>query len=286
MSGSLGGNASESSSKFSENVWAPQGDALEDLWSQGNSLFGGDQSADALSGMAPELTKFMESIMNSGFSGMNNQMGGGSYGDTSEMRNSLMNSLNKSAEGGSQMGNMYESIVGGPGNTYIDPMVDSMKSGMMDNLDRMQAGTGLDAAAMGQGGSNRHAMQNAMQGKEVNQDMANTENMMRGTAYDRDLNMKMDIARMADTNMGATQDRMANFLNGADNNMNNGMNSSMGVQNLGMGSYAPWMMAGQQPWNMYNNYSNSLGDPTVLGSGKSDGSSWGFGASAAMSPTG
>jgi hypothetical protein len=282
MGGSVGGSKSESKNKTQDSVWGPQGEALTGMYDQANNLFGNDFSSGMLQGMAPQLQQYMQSIMSGAQGGMNNMLGGGAYGDTSGIRNSLEESLNKSAQGGSQMGKMYESIVGGPGNTYIDPMVDSMKTGMMDNLDRMQSGVGADASVMGQGGSSRHAMQNAMLGSQANKDMTNVENQMRGNAYDTDLNMKMDIARMADTNMGGTQDRMMQMLGGADQNVGAGMGFGGQAQNLGMGSMAPWMQAGQSPWNFMNQYAGVLGNPTVLGSGSGSGSSKGMSGGGSM----
>ena len=165
--------------------------------------------------------------MNGAIGGYNSQMGGGSFGDTTDIRNKLMGSMGQP----SQMGQMYNSIVGGEGNTYIDPMVDAMKRSSMENLDRMNSGTAMDAAAMGQGGSSRHAMQNAMQSRDMNSDMLDREMNMRGGAYDTDLNMKMDIASMADSNRQQEQDRMFNMMSGSDANQQAGMSFGQGMQN-------------------------------------------------------
>jgi hypothetical protein len=176
---------------------------------------------------------------------------------------------------------MYQDIVGGEGNTYIDPMVDAMKQGGMENLNQMQAGTGLDAAAMGQGGSSRHAMQNAMLGKSANQDMMNKEAMMRGGAYDKDLNWKMEIAKQADQGIQNTQNNLMDMMSGADRSQQAGMQFGQGMQNLGMGSFAPWQQAQMAPWDPMNSYANIVGRPTVLSSsqGQQSGSSKGGGIS-------
>jgi hypothetical protein len=282
MSSSTGLSKSKNKSRTSENVWGPQGDALEGLYGSASDLFGNmNDYYGQMNQQASNLQPYNRGIMDRSVQGQEHMMGGGAYGDTQDARSMLMNSLGRSGEG-SNLGRMYESIVGGKGNTYIDPMVDAMKSSGMDNLKRMQSGTGLDAAAMGQGGSSRHAMQNAMQSRDMNRDMMDRETMMRGGAYDTDMGMKLDIARQADTGVQNTQRNLMQMLSGADRNINMGMNQGGNMQNLGMGSMAPTMTAAQAPWDMLNQYSNVIGDPTVLGSGRSSGSSFGANRSSSL----
>jgi len=274
MGGSVSGNKSKSSSSGSskQEVWGPQGDALQDLYGQAQGLFDQmGQYTGNLNSQAGQLAPYMQNIMGGAMGGYQDQLGGGSIGDTSDIRNMLMDSM-RSQAGGSQMGKMYESILGGQGNTYIDPMVDAMKQSGMENLSRMQSGTGLDASAMGQGGSNRHAMQNAMQSRAMNSDMQNRESMMRGAAYDKDLQLKMDIAKQADAGIANTQQNLMGMLGGADRNQQAGMGYGQSMQNLGMGSMAPWMQAMQAPWSNMNQYANVIGRPTVLGSSQQSGS--------------
>ena len=286
MGGSLGGSKSNSSggSQYKSEVWDGQGDFLKDMYAQAGNLFGNQgEYTGRMNNMAGDLTGYMQQIMQGAQGGYQNQMGGGSYGDTSDMRNQLMDSM-RSTAGGSQMGNMYESIVGGKGNTYIDPMVDAMKASGQQTLDTQQSSTAMDAAKMGQGGSNRHAMQNAMQANNMNTQMMDRETNMRGGAYDKDLQMKMDIARQADAGIQSTQDRLQGMMAGADRNQQGAMNAGANMQNLGMGSMAPWMQAQQSPWDAMNQYAGVLGGPTILGSGSANqsGSSKSAGGSGSM----
>ena len=272
----FGKSDSESQSSFQDDVWGPQGDALGGMYGQMGGLW--DQTMGQqgnINQQAGSLTPQMQNIMDQAGGGYQQQLGGGSFGDTSDIRQRLMGSMGQP----SQMGQMYQSIVGGQGNTYIDPMVQAMKAGGLENLQSMQAGTGLDAAAAGQSGSSRHAMQNAMQSRSINEDMIRNEMNMRGGAYDTDLNMRMDIAKMADTNRQSEQDRMMQMMQGSDANQQGGMQFGQNMQNLGMGTMAPWMQAMQNPWTMMNQYSQNMGDPTVLRSGdsSSEDSSWNFG---------
>jgi hypothetical protein len=276
MGGSAGGSKggskakSGSQSEFSQDVWGPQGDALQNMYGNAEGLWGQSQQAqDQLGGMAGGIGAANQGVAGAATGGMQDQLGGGAYGDTNAIREQLLGSMGQR----SNMGSMYESIVGGSGNTYIDPMVDAMRQSGNQQMDTMQSGTGLDAAAMGQGGSNRHAMQNAMTNAQGAQDMNAQESLMRGGAYDTDLNMKMGIAQQADSNRQQEQDRMMGMLGGANQSQQFGMGQGQNMQNLNMGQMAPNMAVQNQGWGNMNNYANTIGAPTVLGSGSQSGSS-------------
>lgn len=270
MGGSSSKSESNSSANMNQDVWGGQGDALQNLYGNAENLFGQNgQYSDQLNNIAQSLGPAFQNIFGGAQQGMQDQLGGGAYGDSAEIRQQLMDSMG----GRSNMGSMYESIVGGPGNTYIDPMVDAMRQSGNQQLQTMESGTGLDAAALGQGGSSRHAMQNAMQNAQGAQDMNQQEMNMRGGAYDTDLAMKMGIAQQADSNRQADQNRMMDMLSGSNASQQYGMGAGQGVQNLGMGQMAPWMQAQNQGWGAMNNYANTIGAPTVLSSGSQNANS-------------
>ena len=79
---------------------------------------------------------------------------------------------------------------------------------------------------------------------------------------------------------------MMQMMQGSDANRNAGMGYGSGMQNLGMGSMAPWMQAQNQGWNNMNNYAGVIGGPTVLGSGSSSGSSKSVGSGGSASAKG
>jgi hypothetical protein len=280
MALSFGANKSKmtssSNSSMDQNVWGPQGNALGNMYGQAGNLYGNMMPYSNLGfNMMPQMQNQMTHAYQMGDRGAEGLLSGGSYGDTSGIRNNLYSSLQNSMANPSSTGRMYSDIVGGPGNTYIDPMVADMRASGNQNLQTQQNMTGLDAANLGQGGSSRHAMQNAMLGAATNRDMASLENTMRGGAYDTDLNWKMAIANQADTNRGAAQDRAMSALAGSDANTAAGMNYAPQMQNLSMGYMAPWSQAMQMPWMNMQNYQGIMGDPTVLSNATSSGSSQG-----------
>jgi len=272
MSGGGSSSKSESNSQAntSQDVWGPQGQALSGMYQNANDLWGQTQGMqDQLGNQANQATGNMQDVFDSQMGGMNDQLQGGAYGDTDAIRSQLLDSMGQR----SNTGQMYENIVGGPGNSYIDPMVEAMRNSGMQQMKTMRSGTGLKAAALGQGGSSRHAMQNSMNDSQIAQDMNRQEFDMRSGAYDTDLNWKMDIARMADGNRQQEQDRMMGMLSGANSSQQYGMGQGQSMQNLGMGMMAPNMQVQNQGWGNMDNYANAIGGPTVLQQGEQSGSS-------------
>lgn len=258
MGGSIGKSKNSGGNSWSNNVWKPQGDALQNLYDQAGNFLGESMGND----WSSQINDLYDSI--SGAS--SNQAAGGAFGDADEIRNQLMSMMGQP----SQTGQMYESIVGGKGNTYVDPLVDQMREDASKNLSTLQSSNALDAAAMGQSGSSRHAMENAMLGKEVNSQLSSDINAARANAYDTDLGMKLGIAQKADSNLQAEQDRLYNMLNGINNSQSNAIDQSSNMLNLLMGSQS----AG---WNPLYNFANIIGSPIMTGSGSGSSKGKGFG---------
>jgi len=257
MGGSVGKSSNKGGNTWSNNVWGPQGEALGQLYDKAFEFF------DQTPGGAVEGT---DKIFNTATGAWEDQAAGGAYGDSADIRDRLFNMMG----GRSNVGSMYESIVGGPGNTYIDPLVESMRSDASQNLATLQSGNALDAAALGQSGSSRQAMENAMLGSEVNRALSGDINQARAGAYDRDLAMKMGIAQQADASKQAEQDRLFDMLTGANqaqtgaiSNMGNMMGGALGSQNA-------W-------FNPLMNLANIIGGPIMTGSGSSSSKGKGFG---------
>ena len=283
FSGSLSGNRSKSKSRSSQNVWAPQGDALQDLYGLANELFGGTQwYQDMINQQAQDSTNRMGQSYDMAATGADRMMQGGAVGDTADIRKSLLDSLNRTSTSPSNTAQMYQSIVGGEGNEYIDPVVGAMKDSAMDNFNRMSSSNAVDAAMAGQGGSSRHAMMDAMLGKEINKDLMAQEANLRSGAYDKDLQMKLDIANLADQNVMSSQDKMLDMLRMSDANLQSGTSASGGLSELGNNMMSPWMSAQDSSWNPMDRYADVVGGPTVLGSSSGKSSGWGFGSSASV----
>lgn len=284
-SGSKSNSKGSSSSNFSavQNVWAPQGNALTDLYNEASALY--DKFDPSQFNSAMDYTqKYNQGLSDAAMPAWQNQLSGGYNTNVAQAAESpLMQSLQASLTGPSNTGRMYQSIVGGPGNTYIDPMVNAMKTGVMDNLNRQLPGLNSGAIAAGQMGSSRHGIAEGLMRSDANRDMMQQEANMRGGAYDTDLNWKMDIARMADQNIGSAQDRAISLLNSRDAAAQGALTQGQQMSMYGAGNYDAQMMKSQLPWEALSNYAGIVGDPTVLtsasGSSKSKGSSSSKGSS-------
>ena len=278
MGGSVGKSKSKSSNKFSNNVWGTQGDALGSLYQTTLGQLGQDSYQQQIGSAAYNVQNQVNDIVNSQISASRDLSSGGVYGDTADVRQKLLDSMG----GRSNMGSMYESIVGGSGNTYVDPLIDQMRKSSAQNVQTLQGGNALDAAAMGQSGSSRQAMQDAMFANQANKDLLSQEALMRTDAYDKDLAMKMGIAQQADTNRGAEQDRLLSMLQGAQSSKENVSNNTDLLQTLLSSGLSPWLQAQQGQWNPINNAANAIGAPTIIGSGSGNSKSKGFGASGSL----
>lgn len=278
MGGSIGKSKSSSGNQFSNNVWGTQGNALGSLYQTILGQLGQGSYQPQIGNAANNVQNQANDIVNSQISVNKDLSSGGVYGDTADVRQKLLDSMG----GRSNMGAMYESIVGGSGNTYVDPLIEQMRKSSAQNVQTLQGGNALDAAAMGQSGSSRQAMQDAMFANQANKDLLSQEAQLRSDSYDKDLAMKMFIAQQADTNRGAEQDRLLSMLQGAQSSKENVSNNNGLLQTLLSSGLSPWLQAQQGQWNPINNAANAIGSPTIIGSGSGHSKSKGFGTSASL----
>lgn len=278
----LGGSKSSSKSSQESFVDPTQQGYLQNMYGNAQNLWGDQQqNFGQMQNQANWASPYMQNIAQGAMPAWYQQLGGGATAATSAAVNpALQQSLQESMTGPSNMGQMYQSIVGGEGNTYIDPMVDAMRSGVQQGMERNVL-PGIDAGAVGAGqsGSSRHGIAQGLAMSDANQQMMDQETQMRGGAYDKDLEWKMKIAGLADTNVGAAQDRAIDMMNQQNLSQQYGMKQGAGMQNLGMGGMAPQMQAGMYPWQMMGQYANTIGAPTILGKGSSKGKSASLGGS-------
>ena len=275
MGGSLGGSKSGSSSSSSQNVMSQQIPYLQQLWGMATGNVGKNDYINQIGNSAQNSQDLLNSLFGSQSDLQNKLSGGGAYGDSQQYIDKLMNSMG----GRSNVGSMYESIVGGQGNTYVDPLIDQMRQDSAQNLSTLQNANSLDATAAGQSGSSRQAMQNAMLGSQVNKDLSTSEAALRQGAYDKDLAMKMGIAQQADSNRQNDQNSLLSMIQGSQDSINNATNMGSLLQGLATGGVDNWLKAQQGSWNPLNNLANIIGNPTILGKSSGSSKSKGFGTS-------
>ena len=278
MGGSIGGSKSGSSSSSSQNVMSQQIPYLQQLWGMATDNVGKNDYINQIGNSAQNSQDLLNSLFVSQSDLQNQLASGGAYGDSQQYIDMLLNSMGQR----SNMGTMYESIVGGSGNTYVDPLIQQMQQDSAQNLATLQNANAMDATMAGQSGSSRQAMQNAMLGAQINDQLATNEAQLRQQNYDNDLAMKMSIAQQADYNHQAEQDRLLSMIQGSQDSMNNATNMGSLLQSLATGGMDNWLKAQQASWNPLNNLANIIGNPIILGKSSGSSKSKGFGTSGSI----
>lgn len=278
MGGSLGGSKSRGSSSSSQNVMSQQIPFLQQLWESAIGNLGKNDYQSQIGDYAQKSNDMLNGLFGSQSNLQNQLSSGGAYGDSQQYINQLLDSMGKR----SNVGSMYESIVGGSGNSYVDPLIQQMQKDSAQNLSTLQNANSMDATMAGQSGSSRQAMQNAMMGSQANKDLMTQEAQLRQSNYDNDLAMKMGIAKQADSNNQSEQDRLLSMIQGSQDSMNNATSMGNLLQNLATGGMDSWLQSQQASWNPLNNIASILGNPTILSNGSSKSSSKGLGGSGSI----
>lgn len=268
MGGSVGKSESDSSSQssFNQDVWPTQSSALQKLYNNASGVF--DRTNRLIKREGRDVANYMDSISEDANPTWQSQLQGGAYQNMG-LQNALMNSLNQSLNNPSNMSQINAMIMGGEGNNYADAMKEQYLQDADMAHERLMSNLTLGAVDAGQSGSSRHGIAQALGtesiAKELQRNLAETG----FNSFDADLDRKLKIAEMADQNTLARQNLMSNMIGQQNATTQNALNTSPIIQNLGMGTFAPYMM----PWQVMGNYANVLGQPTVLGSGNMAGSS-------------
>jgi len=266
-SASLGKSKAKNSSgqSFEQNVYGPQSNALEQLYGQVGNLF--NQTNLGMQNQIPGAVNNMQNIQNQAMPAWQQQMQGGAY-QGMDLQNQLMGSLNQSMNSPTATQEVNNMIMGGQGNNYAD----AMKNQYIQDANRAQGNmlSNLDAraSAAGMSGGSRHGIATAQGMRDINQNLQSNMAQTGFNTFDQDLNRKLQIAGQADQGTLQRQQMMQQMLGGQQQAMAGGLQQGQGMQNLGMGTFAPYMA----PWQAAGAYSNAIGAPTVLSQGAGSGS--------------
>lgn len=272
MSGSFGKSESNNQNNFQsgQNVWGGQSGDLQNMYGSAGNLW--DQSNQQMQGQIPGAINQQQGVFGDANSAWNNQMQGGAY-QGMDLQGMYSNAL----QGGGNEQFIDQSIMGGAGNNYVDAMKQQMQQDSSQNLGRSLGMNDLRATAMGQSGSSRHGMTESRLYEDANDRLANQQTNIGFNTFDRDLDRKLGIAQRADQFDMGRLNNVSGMMQNQQGAMQGGLNYGQDMQNLGMGQFAPSMA----PWQAMGQYSNTMGNPTVLNSasGGGSGSSKGLGMS-------
>lgn len=279
MSGSVGGSKAKSKNnsgfQFNQSIPAFQSKALTDVYNAAKNLFG--QTSSQIQNSVDDVSSTNASLYKSAIPAYNSALAGGQFSDP-KFKSQLTNSLDTSLSNPSATQQIYGSVMGGSGNNYADAMKASYVGDANRATSNMLANLDARAAASGMSGGSRHGIASSQGLYDINSNLQKNLADVGYNTFDKDLTNKLNIAQQADTNTLNRQQMLSSMLGKAQDTSNNAMsNIGSSVQNLGMGTFAPFMA----PWDAMNNYAAAVGSPTVLssGSGSASGSSKAMGQS-------
>lgn len=268
MSG--GGNTGKSNSQqganFSQNVWSPQGGALQNLYGNAANTFGGTSSL--MNENVSNASNIANNAANTGQQALDTMASGGAYGGLG-LGSQLMSSLNQSMNSPSATQEINNMIMGGSGNNYADAMKETYINDANKATQNMLGNLDARAAASGMSGGSRHGTAISKGMEDINSNLQRNLAETGYNTFDKDLERKLQIAGQADSNNLSRQKLMSDMLGAQNTTMNNAVNAAGNVQNLGMGTFAPLNAV----WDSIKNYADTIGAPTVLSSGGSQGNS-------------
>lgn len=268
MALSIGFGKSGSSSTYSENIAPQQIPYLSNIWGSGEDLF------NMSSGYAPSLMTGGVDIMGSTIGGVNpywqSAMAGGVYGGipTAQNYNAAFQNLLSPT---SYARDLYGDIMGGQGNDYVG----ALGAGISDIYGQLadKSLAKLDQRAGMMSGSSPWENATADILSESDRNLGMTLANLGYETFDKDLNLKLDIARMADqnwlTSATGAMDAASQGLAAEQATRFGGLDFAGDLYTAGMSQY-------MLPWQPYMNYA-MMNQPIVLGTGGSSSKSTGFG---------
>jgi hypothetical protein len=258
----MGGGKSKSKSgqqqSFSNDVWGGQSPYLQSLYGNAQNLWG--QQQPGIAGAQGNMNDVYQQ-MNPNWQ---NQMQGGAYAGVDA--NQIMQGLNQSLQAPSQSGKLYGDIMAGQGNAYLGGMQDQVMQNAQDLAAQNMSMLDQRAGMGGMSGSSRHGIAQAQALKDINQGAQNQLTNLGYNTFDKDLQNKLDIAAMADRNTLSRQQMQMDALQQKQNAMQGGLSFGGQMQGAaGSSTFLPWQAMGQ--------YANTIGGPTIVGSGSGSGTS-------------
>lgn len=278
MSGSAGGSKAKSSNSYNFNQSIPgwQANALSELYGNARNLF--NTSNSQMQPLMGDISGTNNDIYKNTVPALNSALQGGQFSDPA-FKTQLLSSLDNSLKNPSATQQIYGSVMGGEGNNYADAMKASVTGDANRAMDNMLANLDARATGSGMSGSSRHGIAQARGMYDINSNLQKNLADIGYNTFDKDLTNKLNIAQQADSNTLGRQQMLQQMLGSAQDTSNNAIGSlGSATQNLGMGTFAPFMA----PWDALNNYAAAIGSPTVL----SNGTGSGKGSSAGTSKSG
>jgi len=247
-----------SQQQFDQNVWAPQGQALQNMYGNINGLFG-NTIGNSAKGNTKGGTSAAHSVFSPLSSAMSNNMAGGAYQNL-DLQNQFTDSINQSANNPSAMQQINSMIMGGSGNNYADAMRDQYIADANRAQQLMLRNLDARASAAGHSGQSPYQRSVAEGMYDINRNLQRNLAETGYSTFEKDLDRKLGIASQADANTFQRQQLLSNMIGNQQGTMNQGYN-----QGLQLGGYG--QSVANIPWQQAQMYGSLFGAPTVLNSG-------------------
>jgi len=271
MASMLGTQSSSSNSVGNSNQRIPayQRRALANLMGQAKNTMA-SQTAN-VNAMIPQVQQQMAGVLGKQGQAFDNLNAGGAY--SSADLNSILSKVEGFQNTPSQSTGLYESIMGGQGNNYVDAMKNMFYKDAQRTRDLSEASLDARMAGTGMAGGSRHGVAEALISRDIDKNLQDQMTKVGYDSFDKDLQNKMNIAKLADEQTTARQGMFANLgsmaLQGKNANMNTAASMIPSMGQTAMSQFAPTML----PWTNLQNYSAAIGNPTVLTNTRQSGSS-------------
>lgn len=272
MASLLGTQSSESSMSAGSSQRIPkfQQKALNKVYKSAAGMM--DSQTKNVNAVMPQVQAQIADIIGKQGQSFDALKTGGSYSNIDP--NSLLGKIEAFQNTPSQSTGLYESIMGGKGNNYVDAMKDTLLKDAQRRRDLSTASLDAGLAKGGMSGGSRHGVAQSLIDRDINDDLSKNMTKVGYESFDKDLQNKLGIARLADEQMTTRQGMFTDTANmamqGKDANINRAANMTPQMTQTAMSQFAPAMM----PWKNLQNYSAAIGNPTVLTDSFQNGSSY------------
>lgn len=264
--GQKSSGTTDSQSQFGQDIWGPQGEALQGLYGQLGGLFG--QSTGQMQGDMGGVVDNMNQQSGMANDAWGQQLGGGATADMG-LQNQLSNSLQQSANNPSAMQEVNNMIMGGEGNNYADAMRNQYVSDANRASDNLLSNLDSRAAASGMAGGSRHGTAIGRGMEDINRNLQSNMAQTGFNTFDKDLDRKLAIANQADQGNFQRQQLMSNMLGQQNQASQGAIGQGQSMQDMSMSPFAAYMA----PWQAAGQLAQGIGGPTTLSSGTSNDSS-------------
>ena len=213
-------------------------------------------------GRSPVVQRGINKIANQGGAYWADQLKGGSLKNVSPL--AILSKIASFRDTPSQTSSIYEKIMGGKGNDYVDAMKNVFTKDAQRTRDLSEASLDARAAGTGMSGGSRHGVAEALISRDIDKNLQDNMAKLGYESFDKDLANKLGIARQADSNTLARESMYSNMgqnlINARNANTNMGIAGAPNMQNVQMGMFSP----DQMPWSNLQNYASAIGNPIVL----------------------